>query len=325
MARCDVVVLHDFFVDRILLSDQLVDLLRSVELKGVQGGGGLHGVPQLETRGGNAVNLASALGRLGTSTYLITHTDQLHRKLLTDGFRGLSVRLSVKRLEPGLTVAFEGEMELGRVNVMLGHLGGAGDFPPSLLNGRDWDALRQSRVICVVNWAANKHGTEMVSEIRRRVGKGAVFLDPADVRDRVESYGEFLAAVRKQSLIDWLSTNEFEAKVTAKLLGLRTERLDVLCRQVASELGIRFDLHTEKASFTSEGDEVFSHRIRRVTPRVLTGAGDVWDAASVHFFLAGANAERRIELADRAAKLYLLSEGRSSPTEREVTLLLEHS
>lgn len=325
MTRYEAVVLHDFFVDRIVLSQQFSGLLRSIEQKGAAGGGGLHDVPQVEIRGGNAVNLAHALGRLGTATYLITHSDESHRKLLGGGFAGLRIKLSVKALEPGLTVSLEGRRGPGRVNVMLGHLGGAGEFPPSVLDDEDWSAMKQSDIICIVNWAANRHGTELAREIRMRVGSETVFLDPADVRDRMEQYRELLAAVKKEHVIDWLSTNEFEARATAKLLGLQAGRLDAVCRQVAAELGVRFDLHTEKVSFTSEGKEVCSHKVERVTPKVLTGAGDVWDAASIHFFLAGVGDQRRVELADSAAKLYLLSKNHRSPTEGEVTSLFKHS
>jgi len=209
--------------------------------------------------------------------------------------------------------------------VMLSYLGGAGEFGPELLNADDWKEMKRSRIVCTLNWAANRRGTELVREIKKRVGSGTVFLDPADVRDRITQYRSFLAALKREHLVDWLSANEHEARATARLLGLRTDRLAMVCRQVAEELSVRFDVHTEGGSFTSDGGEVLSHRVRRVRPRVLTGAGDVWDAASVHFFLSGANHERRIELADLAAGLYLRSKEASAPTSSEVRSLLEHA
>ena len=325
MVRFEAVVLHDFFVDRVVLSKELGALLRSIERKGALGGGGLHDVPQVELRGGNATNLAHALGRLGTATYLITHSDEPHLSLLRKSYDDLPVWLSVKPLEPGLTVAFEGRRGSSRVNVMLGHLGGAGEFAPSLLDAGDWKAMERSKVVCVVNWAANRHGTGLLREVRSRVGGKTVFLDPADVRDRIDRYAELLKATRREGLIDWLSANEFEARATAKILGLDAGRLDRVCREVATELGVRFDLHTERESYTSEGKEVYRHRVRRVVPEVLTGAGDDWDAASVHYFLAGEEDGKRIELADTAAGLYLTSKEHRGPTEAEVASFLEHS
>ena len=47
---------------------------------------------------------------------------------------------------------------------------------------------------------------------------------------------------------------------------------------------------------------------RAVRTRRLTGAGDVWDAASIYGRLNGMDEAGRLKLANRAAKLYL--EGR---------------
>jgi hypothetical protein len=49
----------------------------------------------------------------------------------------------------------------------------------------------------------------------------------------------------------------------------------------------------------------------------------VWDAASVHFFLKGIGDERRVELADLAAGLYLRSREHIRPSEDEVKLALK--
>ena len=82
----------------------------------------MHGIRQSEIRGGNAVNLAHALGRLGLRTLLVTHTEAAHEGLLRKSFEGLDVELRLKPLKAGMTVAFE-----ERVNVMLGDGGGAAD------------------------------------------------------------------------------------------------------------------------------------------------------------------------------------------------------
>jgi ribokinase len=326
-------VLHDFFVDRYVVAEDLDGLIRSIEEKSREGGGGIHDVSQREMRGGNAVNMAHALSRLGTRTYLITHTDEGHEGLLREAFAGFDTKLSLKRTPPGLTVAFEGRtggarnrQTRGKVNVMLNSLGGTGDFPPSALDEEDWRVVKNSRVVCSVNWAANRHGTELVQEIRRRVKrKTLVFLDPADVRDRIARYRRLLAIMKREHLVDWLSTNEFEAKVTGKLLGVPTDRLDLLAKRVSSELAIRFDIHSETESHTSDGIEVHSHVVTKVVPRVLTGAGDVWNATSVHFYLKGVPDDERIILADLAAGMYLRTKDSVGPKESEVLSFFEHS
>ncbi len=320
-----VTVLHDFYVDRLVFPGDIGRLLASIRDKGAQGGGGIHDIDQRDARGGNAVNLAYALARLGTSTYLITHSDEIHEGLLRRDFKGLKAKLSVKDLEPGLTVALEGVEGSRRLNVMLSHLGGAGRFHPSLLNAEDWETMKASRIVCNVNWSANAHGVELLREIRRKIGRKTIFLDPADFRDRIERYRQLLEAMKRERIVDWLSTNEFEGRATAKLLGVEAERLDIVCRNVASDLSVRFDLHTEAGSFTSDGGEVHFHRVKKLVPLVLTGSGDVWDAASIHFYLKGMADVDRIALADTAAGLHLRSTRRQAPSEREVLSLFKHS
>jgi ribokinase len=317
--KFDASVLHDFFVDRLVFVGDFERFLASVRKKAEQGGGGIHDVNQSEIRGGNAVNLAHALGRLGDRVFLIAHTDKNHEALLKETFRGLDVTLSLKRRPPGLTVALEGRHRDRVVNVMLGDLRGAGEFPASLLTEGDWEAMKNSRVVCMVNWSANKRGNELAQGVRENLGdKKRIFFDPADVRDRLERYREFLGLVKRKRVVDWVSLNRFEALVTGKLLRLRARREEHLCSLIAQELDARVDVHTGETSFSSDGHETVSHRIGRIRPSRLTGAGDVWDGASVHFFLRGENDKMRITLADTAARFYIDSVEAEPPTEGEI-------
>src|SRR3989475_10544031 len=148
MPPFEVAVLHDYYVDRLVLIEEFGKLSEAISKKAHEGGGGIHGVRQLEIRGGNAANLAYALGRLGTRTFLLTHSGPGHESLLRAGFKGLPVVLSVKKREAGLTVALEGMKGGGRTNVMLGHNWGAGEFPPALIDSDDWAALQESTIDC---------------------------------------------------------------------------------------------------------------------------------------------------------------------------------
>ncbi len=287
--------------------------------KAEQGGGGIHDVEQSEVRGGNAVNLAHALGRLGDRVFLITHADKNHETLLREALRGLKVGLSLKERPAGLTVALEGRHLKRIVNVMLGDLGGAGEFPPSLLTESDWKAMKSSRVVCMLNWAANTRGNELARGLRENLGdKKRIFFDPADVRDRVERFRELLSLVKRKRVVDWVSLNKFEARATGTILHLRARNEERLCFLIARELDARVDIHTEEASFSSDGHVTVSHRTELMKPSRLTGAGDVWDAASIHFYLHGKNDSVRIALADTAARFYINSKEAEPPTEREI-------
>lgn len=311
--------MHDFFVDRFVHVEKLGDLLTSVRAKARAGGGGIHGVRQSDVGGGNAVNLAHALATLGARTLLITHSDPQHESLLRSPFEGLPSELRVKPLSPGLTVAFEEKR-----NVMLGELGGAGVFGPALLDEDDWLSLADSRVVCSVNWSANKCGTELLAELRRRLGKEkTIFADPADFRDRLGGYRNLLSATKERKLIDWLSLNEVEAVATAKLLRADAGTMAKACLGISRKLEARVDIHSPEVSYSSSGAEVVESRTKRARPKRLTGAGDAWNAGSIYAHLAGMKDDRRLEFANATARLYIESEVLRPPTEEEVLAAID--
>jgi len=305
----EVAVMHDFFVDRLVHTSSLSRLAESVVGKANQGGGGVHGISQQDVCGGNAVNLAHALARLGLRTLLITHSDTVHERMLREPFEGLDAVVRIKPKPPGLTVAFEGE-----VNVMLGHGGGAEDFGPELLDSDDWKALRRAQVICSVNWAANKSGTRLLAALRDRLGREKViFFDPADFRDRLPEFTSLLAVIMKKRIVDWMSLNEYETFEAARALGVRTKGLGEMCTAVAEKLRVGLDVHTARGSFSSNRDITTEIRTRRVKVRRLTGAGDVWNAGSIYGRLKSFSDSERLRFANTAAGLYLTAGGPSPP------------
>jgi sugar/nucleoside kinase (ribokinase family) len=305
MARkYDVAVMHDFFVDRLVFAKSIPKLLKSVSTKGQGGGGGFHGIVQEEVRGGNAVNLAHALARLGLRTLLITHSGGDHKGMIESAFKGLGAELRIKPGKEGLTVAFE-----EKVNVMLGDVGGAGDFGPEALDESDWDALKRSKVVCSVNWAANRKGTELLAGLRRRLGKEkTIFMDPADFRDNLPRFKELLGRISEGGLVDWVSMNQWEGAEAARAMGVEASDLEGMCLGLAKELRVVFDLHAVKASYTSEGTRVSSAKVNRIKAKRLTGAGDVWDAGAIYGRLKGMAEVQRLEFANRAARAYLESD-----------------
>jgi ribokinase len=306
--------MHDYFVDRLVHVRSLQGLNDMVSDKEASGGGGLHGISQSEIRGGNAVNLAHALARLGMRTLLITHTDRPHRALLEEAFEGLGAEMRLKALGPGLTVALE-----EKVNVMLGDSGGAADFGPRLLDEGDWDALGRAAVVCSVNWAANLKGTQLLAALRRRLGKEkTIFFDPADFRDRLPQFQKLLKRVAEGGVADWVSMNQQEGLAAANLVGVEAVGLGEVCLALARRLGVVFDLHAVSESYSSEGTEVTAVRVKKAKARRLTGAGDVWDAGAIYGRLRGMDERDRLDFANTAARLYLESETPVPPTGRQV-------
>ena len=308
--RFDAAVMHDYYVDRLVHLDSFEGLSRAVTAKKAAGGGGIHGTSQEDVRGGNAVNLANALARLGLRTLLITHSDAPHEPLLREAFEGLDAEVRVKPLPAALTVAFE-----EKVNVMLGDEKGASDFGPSLLDESDWQALRSSRVVCSVNWASNRQGTRLLLALRRRLGREkTIFLDPADFRDNPRGFREVLRLIAEEQVVDWLSMNEPEAAAAAELLGVKGGPPNEICLKVARSLGVVFDLHGTRMSFSSEGTRVARAPAHRVKTASLTGAGDAWDAGAICGRLIGLDEAQRLRFANAAARLYLQSRNHLPPT-----------
>jgi sugar/nucleoside kinase (ribokinase family) len=288
--------------------------MEALSEKASAGGGGLHGVKQEEVRGGNAVNLAHALARLGLRTVLITHSDRIHEPLLRETFRGLNVELRVKPAPAGLTVAFE-----EKTNVMMGDSRGASDFGPAHLDEIDWEALEKARIVCSVNWAANMRGTELLIALRKRLGsEKTIFFDPADFRDRIPQFKELMDRIAGGRLVDWVSMNEQEGKAAARALGLDTSDLGNMCKELAGALKVVFDLHAVRRSYTSEGTSLASASVRKARSRRLTGAGDVWDAGSILGRLKGLDEVPRLKLANTMARLYLENEEPIPPTREQV-------
>lgn len=310
----DVAVMHDFYVDRLVHTRNLRRLLGELEKKASSGGGGMHDTVQSEVKGGNAVNLALGLARLGLRTLLLTHTDRVHEALLREPFEGLQVEIRAKPLPPALTVAFE-----ERVNVMLGGGRGVANFGPELLDKQDWNSLASSKVVCSVNWAANRRGTALLVALRYNLGpQKLIYFDPADFRDREREFSELLNRVRENHLVDWMSINEEEASATAAMLEVKGRSIEKKCLAIGKELGVALDIHSANKSVTSVGDRAVSVSAKKVKVRRYTGAGDVWGAGSIFGRIKGMKDADRLEFANAAAGLYLEAAEPIPPTLDEV-------
>ncbi|MDG6898259.1 MAG: carbohydrate kinase family protein, partial [Nitrososphaerota archaeon] len=245
--------------------------------------------------------------------------DAEHLPILRNPFAGLSAEVRVKPLQAGLTVAIE-----GRVNVMLGDVGGAGRLGPELLASAEWDALESAKVVCSLNWAANSKGTELLLALRERLGRTkTIFFGPADFRDRLREFRRLLSLQQRMKLFDWLALNENEARASARLLGIRARGPASICRQLSLKLGSRVDIHTRSAAYTAEGGRIAQRVAKPAGAIRLTGAGDVWDAASIYANLSGMSDGERLEFANAAARLYITYPEPRPPSRDEILAELE--
>ena len=130
-----IVVMPDFFVDRIIRLESKEKLFDALAEKAKQGGGSVRGVPTTDVKGGNAVNVAYCLAKLGVKVALFTVADEIGAAMIRQAFSQFGDRatLRIANGKSGLTTAFEFPHEDTRVNVMVSDIGDNAHFGPEKL------------------------------------------------------------------------------------------------------------------------------------------------------------------------------------------------
>jgi len=288
-----IVVLPDFYIDRIVRIDSLSVLFKLMSEK-LDLGGSIRGIEQFEIKGGNATNLAYALSKLGVKNVLITAADDYGKCVLKHAFKDLNTKLIIKDGKQGYTISIEIN---NKSNIMISDSGINENFGFDIIKS-DLDILRGANAIAITNWASNLAGTELIERTFSYTDKALHFIDPADISTRSD---EFITMLKRLNhIIDVLSINENEYNILAKRL---IRHNDV--NKLAKELGIRIDLHTAKYSLTTDGEEFTKVSTFNIKPKLLTGAGDVWDAADLIGYMLKLNDNDRLLFANAAAALYI--------------------
>jgi sugar/nucleoside kinase (ribokinase family) len=340
--KLDVVVMPDFFYDRLISLDYDAARFSSViaditERKG----GSIDGIEQIDIRGGNAINTASALAALGVNVTPIVCTNKLGLQQVKFYLGKYRVDFSHVKIaeKASITTALELKTESGKANVMLRDLGALANFGPSALTEHDYALIENADYVCLFNWAGTKeYGTALAETVFRRVkthGKGKTYYDTADPTPNRDKIPELMQKVLKTSQVDVLSLNENEAICYATMLNAeisrnkKKRRFNELAMKaakvLAKHLPARIDLHTTvfSATFTEKTEVVVP--TFKVKALRATGAGDAWNAGNI---LGDANAvsdECRLALANAVSAYYLSDLYGSHPTRREMVKFIENS
>jgi ribokinase len=328
-----IVVMPDFFVDRIIRLESKERLFDALDEKAKRGGGSIRGIPMTDVKGGNAVNVAYCLARLGVKVTLFTVADEAGATMIRQTFSQFGDRatLRISGGKSGLTTAFEFPHGETRVNVMVSDLGDNADFGPEKLSSEaDAAILKNADGVMITNWASNQKGTELAEFAFTNSPSAFHFIDPADVETRKQDFCNSLAGLAKMT--DCLSINENECNSLADALGLGgrllghgygADEVKGAARRIAEKVGISTDLHTKAGSAWSNGKEsAFIHAIK-VEEKTLTGAGDAWDAADIIGYLAGLDPHERLLFANCCASLYVRSPQGEPPAMNKVFELIE--
>ena len=327
-----IVVMPDFFVDRIIRLESKEKLFAAIDEKAKAGGGSVRGFPTSDINGGNAVNVAYALARLGARVTLFTVADDVGSAMLRQAFSqfGDRVTLKIATGRQGSTTAFEFPDGESRANVMVSDIGDNECFGPDRLGSqKDIEILKKADAVMVVNWASNMKGTELASHAFKSSPSALHFIDPADISTRAHEFRD--ALFRLAGMTDCLSINENECDLLAGALGLDTllgssygaDQVKSAARKISESVGITTDLHTRAGSAWSNGKDVeFAHTIK-VEPKILTGAGDVWDAADIVGYIAGLDPKERLLFANAASSLFIRETSGEPPVMNKVFELIE--
>ena len=81
-----IVVMHDFFVDRLIKLNSTKQFFDALADKARFGGGSVRGIPTVDMKGGNAVNIAYCLARLGVKVTLFTIADDIGSAIIRQIF-----------------------------------------------------------------------------------------------------------------------------------------------------------------------------------------------------------------------------------------------
>lgn len=320
----------DFFIDRFVTFAGSVNEFSKViaEVAGRRGGN-IHGVKQMELRGGNAANTSAALATLDVKVFPMITTDPLGFQLLQFYLSPLDVDLYHVKIsgEAGLTTALELTNRKEKVNIMLGNVGSLQDFGPDDLTEEDFELIADADYVCVFNWAStHSHGTELARKVFEHVresGKGKTYYDTGDPTPNKDAISRLLKNVLKCDLVDIFSVNENEAfqyasRVDNKARGLkRLNHLDAAkecARTLAKQLSCRVDLHTSafSGSFAQDNEVVVpSFPVQGLRS---TGAGDSWNAGNIYGDAHKFPDSCRLTMANAVAAYYISSPSAQHPT-----------
>lgn len=338
--ECKVIVLPDFFLDRIISLQwnpaEFSGLLSEVVQRK---GGSIDGVPQIDMAGGNAVNVASALSRLNVKVKPIICTSKLGVQRIKYHFKGTRVDLSHVKIcnRPSITTAMEFRSQDGKTNVMLRDIGDLENFGPKDLDENDYKLIDEADYACLFNWAGTlKYGTELAQAVFGRAkqsGRCKTFYDTADPNPNAKNIPSLIQKVLTTSEIDILSVNENEAFMYASRLdeGLKEKRNQLSSAELAMEAArvlakhfpARIDLHTTVFSASITGKQEIAVPAFKVEGHRATGAGDAWNAGNILADYNGLSDQSRLLLANAVAACYLSSADGLHPTKDKLASFLK--
>ena len=166
------------------------------------------------------------------------------------------------------------------------------------------DIIEKAKYIFFGNWNNNKKSNKLLRWVIEN-SKAKIFLDIGDPSVNYENIDELIEILKGERI--WiLSLNEYELEFLCNYLNIKDNILN-MAEKLYSILNVeRLDLHTPEFVYTLPNKVLV--KVNRVEPKILTGAGDTWNAANFYGYINNFDDYSRLKFANEIAKKYVLGE-----------------
>ncbi|MGC9133354.1 MAG: PfkB family carbohydrate kinase [Nanopusillaceae archaeon] len=250
--------------------------------------------------GGNASNFSIALSKLNIENILIVGCNKISELILREYIKEnkLKIRFIPIYKDISITISLEGE---DRVMIT---------DPKGIQIGKDdikkyEKIIKKAKYIFFGNWNNNKKSNELLEYILD-INKGKIYLDIGDPSVNIENLNKLIEILKERKI--WvLSLNDYELKFLGDFLKIDYSDIKDLAKKIYSLLNIEnLDIHSPDFVYSLPSDKYI--KINKVEPKILTGAGDYWNAGNFYGYINNFNNEERLNFANEFAKKYILNQ-----------------
>ena len=174
--------------------------------------------------------------------------------------------------------------------------------------------FKQSDVTIISNWASNLNGNDLIKNVFSISNDTIRLLDCADISTSIDRLPKLIDNIIRKGLVDIISLNENECSILSQYLGFKKLSKDYSVRDIkniaqslSAHLNLTIEIHTPLGSCSASDNNVHFVKSFKIQPIMLTGAGDVWNAANVLGIKKEISVEKRLNFANACAAIYVSS------------------
>ena len=172
----------DVFIDRFLKIENIEKFTSEIYEKSKVGGGSIRGYEQRDIIGGNAINFAKTISKLGGNVNLFVIGNEFIKRDIESLFGSEKSNINIIEGRPGYTTALEIQNENNKVNIMFSDVGDLKKFNGDELDNEELENIAESNASVIVNWSSINEGNKLIKKIfsNRKNSNSINFLDLAD-------------------------------------------------------------------------------------------------------------------------------------------------